>query len=130
MINNNEIDYVSTDFLAPDIKDNAPLLIDCRDFKEFNCTGELVDGVIHLSTNDTLTVKEKLAEVYFGGIYLELEVKGKCEIVLANQEFTIENTETERYKHQLMLYDSTPSFSITSKSECEISRLRLRVAEF
>lgn len=130
MINNNEVDYVSTDFLAPDIKDNAPLLIDCRDFKEFNCTGELVDGVIHLSTNDTLTVKEKLAEVYFGGIYLELEVKGKCEIVLANQEFTIENTETERYKHQLMLYDSTPSFSITSKSECEISRLRLRVAEF
>ncbi len=130
MINNNEIDYISTDLLAPDIKDGAPLLIECQDFEEFDYTGRLADGAIHLSANDTLTVKEKLPEVYFGGIYLELEVKGKCDIVLANQEFTIENTGTENYKHQLMLYDSTPSFSITSKSECEISRVRLRMTEF
>ena len=73
---------------------------------------------------------KKLPEVYFGGIYLELEIKGNCEVVLANQKFTIENSETERYKHQLMLYNSTPSFSITAKDKCEISNIRLRLAEF
>ncbi|MDD2382304.1 MAG: glycerophosphodiester phosphodiesterase family protein [Mariniphaga sp.] len=130
MINNSEIDYISTDFLAPDIKDNSLLLIDYKSFEEFHCTGKLSDGVIKLSTDDVLTITEKLPEVYFGGIYLELEIKGNCEVVLANQKFTIENSETASYKHQLMLYNSTPPFSITAKDKSEISYVRLRLAEF
>lgn len=130
MINNNEIDYISTDFLAPDIKDNSLLLIDYQNFEEFDYSGILADGAIHLSADDTLTVKEKLPDIYFGGIYLELEIKGNCDVVLANQKFTIENSETESYKHQLMLYNSTPFLSIIAKDKCEISNVRLRLAEF
>ncbi len=130
MINNNEIDYISTDFLAPDLKNNSLLLIDYKSFKDFDYNRKLIKGTIQLSAYDVFTVKEKLPEVYFGGIYLELEIKGNCEVVLANQKFTIENSETERYKHQLMLYNSTPSFSITAKDKCEISNIRLRLAEF
>jgi glycerophosphoryl diester phosphodiesterase len=130
MINNSEIDYISTDFLAPDIKDNSLLLIDYKSFEEFHCTGKLSDGVIKLSTDDVLTITEKLPEVYFGGIYLELEIKGNCDVVLANLKFTIENAETESYKHQLMLYNSTPPFSITANDKCEIGNVRLRLAEF
>ena len=130
MINNNEIDYISTDFLAPDIKDNSLLLIDYKSFEEFDYSGKLADGAIQLSADDVLTITEKLPEVYFGGIYLELEIKGNCDVVLANQKFTIENSETESYKHQLMLYNSTPFFSITAKDKCEISNVRLRLAEF
>jgi glycerophosphoryl diester phosphodiesterase len=130
MINNNDIDYISTDFLAPDLNDNSLLLIDYKSFEEFDHNGKLADGAIQLSKDDILTIKEKLPEVYFGGIYFEIEMKGSCDIVLANQKFTIENSETERYKHQLMLYNSTPSFSITAKDKCEISAVRLRLAEF
>ncbi len=130
MINNTEIDYISTDFLAPDLKDNSLLLIDYKSFEEFDYTGKLADGAIQLSADDVLTIKGKLPEVYFGGIYLELEIKGNCEVVLANQKFTIENSETESYKHQLLLYNSTPPFSIAAKDKCEISNVRLRLAEF
>ncbi len=130
MINNNEIDYISTYFLAPDLKDNSLLLIDYKSFEEFDYTRKLADGAIKLSADDVLTIKEKLPEVYFGGIYLDLEIKGNCEVVLADQKFTIENSETESYRHQLMLYNSTPTFSITAKDKCEISNIRLRLAEF
>lgn len=130
MINNNDIDYISTDFLAPDLKDNSLLLIDYKNFEKFDYNGKLADGTIQLSADDVLTVTEKLSEVYFGGIYLELEIKGSCDVFLANQNFTIENSKTERYKHQLMLYNTTPSFSITAKDKCEISNVRLRLAEF
>jgi glycerophosphoryl diester phosphodiesterase len=130
MINNNDIDYISTDFLAPDLKDNSLLLIDYKSFDKFDYNGKLVDGTIQLSADDVLTVTEKLPEVYFGGIYLELEIKGNCDVILANQNFTIENSKNERYKHQLMLYNSTPLFSITTKDKCEISNVRLRLAEF
>ncbi len=130
IINNNDIDYISTDFLAPDLQDNSLLLFDYKSFEEFDYNGELAAGTIQLSAGDFLTVKGKLPEVYFGGIFFELEIKGNCDIVLANQKFTIENSENERYKHQVMLYNSSPSFSITAKDKCEISDVRLRLAEF
>lgn len=130
MINNNEIDYISTDYLAPDLKDNSQLLFDYKGSKKFNFTGKLTDGEIHLSEKDVVTISEKIPEVYFGGIYLELEIKGVCEIVLANQKFTINNSETMNYKHQLMLYNSTPTFSITAMDKCEINNIRLRLAKF
>ena len=117
-------------FLAPDLQDNSLLLFDYKSFEEFDYNGELAAGTIQLSAGDFLTVKGKLPEVYFGGIFFELEIKGNCDIVLANQKFTIENSENERYKHQVMLYNSSPSFSITAKDKCEISDVRLRLAEF
>lgn len=130
MINNNEIDYISTDFLAPDIIDNSLLLIDYKEFTDFEYNGKIADGAIQLSVDNVFTLKNELPQVHFGGVYLELEVKGKCDVVLANQRFTIENSETESYKHQLMLYNSTPPFRITSKDKCEINNVRLRLAEF
>ncbi len=130
MINNNDIDYISTDFLAPDLKDNSSFLIDYKSFEKFEHNGKLADGKIQLSAGDVLTFTEKLPEVYFGGIYLELEIKGNCDVFLANQNFTIENSKNERYKHQLMLYNSAPLFRIAAKDKCEISNVRLRLAEF
>ena len=39
MINNNEIDYISTDFLAPDLKDNSLLLMIIKVLKNLTIQG-------------------------------------------------------------------------------------------
>jgi len=130
MINNSDIDYVSTDYLAADLKESSFLLFNGGKFDDFKYTGRLSDGTITLEANDSFTLKSGLPEVYFGGIYLELEMKGKCNVVLANQEFSVANSEMSKCKHQVMIYNSSPEFRISAVEKCVIHNICLKLAKF
>lgn len=130
MINDNVIDYVSTDYLAPDLKTNSTLVAYRNNAKDFEYTGKLVDGTISLEANNCITLKNKLLQVYFGAIYLEMEVKGSCEVQLSNQKFSIKSEEAKKYKHQIMIYNSVPEFRITATDQCDIKNIHLRLAKF
>lgn len=130
MINDNDIDYVSTDYLAPDLKTNSTLVADRKNAKDLEYTGKLVDGTISLETNNGITLKNKIPQVYFGAIYLEMEVKGSCEVQLYNQKFSIKSEEAKKYRHQIMIYNSVPEFRITATDRCDIKNIHLRLAKF
>jgi glycerophosphoryl diester phosphodiesterase len=130
MINDNDIDYISTDYLAPDLKTNSTLVADRNNVKDLEYNGKLVDGTISLEANNSITLKNKLPQVYFGAIYLEMDVKGSCEVQLSSQKFSIQSGEAKKYRHQIMIYNSVPEFRITATDRCDIKNIHLRLAKF
>ncbi len=130
MINDNEIDYISTDYLAPDLKDNPALTADFAKFEDFNFTGKIAGGTVTLEPDQIMELGSPLSEVGFGAVYLDLEIKGSCKVVMGNQEFLISNPEMERCRHQVMIFNSSPPFRITAVGKCTIKKIRVRVARF
>ena len=105
-INRNDINYISTDLLAPDLKDQGTILVDKHEFDD-----------------------ESLPYVTFGGIYLEIELEGSAEVKLGNQIFNIKTGESG--KHQVLINNAVPAFEVKSLSEeSEIKRFMLKVVQF
>lgn len=130
MINDNDIDYISTDYLAPDLTEDMVLIANCYKFSDFTFSGRLTGGTFILEPGQKVELRSPLSETGFGAVYLEIEMKGNCTVVMGNQEFTISNQVVKSYRHQLMIFKSAPAFRITAAEKSEIRKIRLKVAKF
>ena len=130
IIDAHAVDYVSTDLLAPDLAENATVLVQHRRFEDFSTDGRVRGGVLQLSAQGALGLNAPLPEVHFGGVFLELEMQGECKIRLGDQQFSIRNPEMQRRRYQLMVHKASPSFAILASGPCEIKNLNLTLAYF
>lgn len=124
------VEYISTDYIAPDPDAAVPPLVQHTRWDEFNPTGSREGDALRLSPAQTLTLKTLFPKIHFGGLYLEMEVRGSYTVRLAEQEFSIEGSETTLVRHQLMVHDAAPDFRITARGDCEIKRISLKLVSF
>ena len=115
-INHADIDYISTDLLAPDY------------------TGQGKTVYLSKGRNTAKIAIESAAvgKIEFGAVYLDLEWRGSATITLNNQTFTLPTTETScQARHQLLIFDDAPAFRIISSSEnFQVKRISLRIVQF
>lgn len=105
MINNNDINIVSTDFLAPDLRTEATCRMTARD----------------LTVDEKSELNMQLDPTEFGGLFLELECDGEFEITLCRQKFKTEGRRNLR--HQVMVYNEQPTLNITGKGQIKSLKL-------
>ena len=118
MINNAEIDYVSTDFLAPDWYGQG------RTLAYKNVRG--VDKALEISRTCS-----DMSEIEFGAIYLDLEYVGKAKVSLADQKLELNSDELTAARHQVLLSDARPVFVLEEMSDdFKIKKIAIRVVEF
>lgn len=130
-INRHDIDFVSTDFLAPDDEGQGKLLLEYARFSDFNSPTPAADGTIRLGEGQRIAPKRPLPAVPFGAIYLEFEAKGKARIELGNQTFTVTAAEKRTLRHQVLIYDDTPALRITALAGgFTLAAIRAKVVEF
>ena len=118
MINNADIDYVSTDFLAPDWHGQGKVLMQ-------------IEGRGLAKACKASETCGSMSSVHFGAIYLEMEFKGSAKVALANQEFEIKADGLRCIRHQIMLSDMCPLFCLSDMSEdFAVKKITVRVVEF
>ena len=118
MINNADIDYVSTDFLAPDWhgQGKTQMLQKGRGLKKALKISEICST---------------MPEVVFGAIYLDMEFTGSVKVLLADQEFDMTAASLRQIRHQVLLSDATPVFALSDMSDdFDVKRITVRVVEF
>ena len=130
VIDAHAVDYVSTDLLAPDLAPGAKLVARHRHFGDFRSDGLMKGGGLSLPAGGAVRLKADLPKVGFGGIYLDLELKGECTARLAHQEFTLKNPGLQRCRHQLMLYKVMPNFELLATRSCDIKSIKLTLVAF
>ncbi len=130
IIDRHPVNYVSTDLLAPDLPPEARILRRCLRIDDFSLDGQVRDGGWSLPEHATVRTRVALPEVSFGGIYLDMEIRGEATVRLANQEFVLKSPRMERCRHQLMVYQTAPAFEIIATQPCEIRSIRLTLAAF
>lgn len=108
-INRNPIDYVSTDFLAPDIPASQKEYHNCITMKG---------------------IKEKqtipLSPSKFGAVFIEIDTDSPATVTMGPQTFTI--PEAGKYSHQVMVYNCTPAFVIETGGK--IKTLKIKQVEY
>lgn len=130
VINAHPIDFVSTDRLAPDRAAGVKPWVSYEHLSDFDLAGLRAGGGARLTDGGRVALKRPLPKVAFGGIFLELELKGSGTVRLADQEFTVEGSEGKTLRHQLMIYDTAPEFAITARGDCEVKRISLKLVVF
>lgn len=115
-INNADIDYVSTDLLAPDYTGQGETIYQSRGRDMAKIASESAAS----------------GKVEFGAVYLDLEWSGSATVTLASQTFALPEVASPRHaRHQLLVFDAVPAFEITSPSEnFRIKRISLRIIRF
>lgn len=118
MINNADIDYVSTDFLAPDWHGQGETLAIIKG-KGINKAQKASETCAAMST------------VPFGAIYLEMEFTGSADVELADQKFPIAAEEARKIRHQILLSDMAPVFELSEMSDdFDVRKFSVRVVKF
>lgn len=118
MINNADIDYVSTDFLAPDWRGQGKTLA-YRKACGTEAALEIADECVQMDS------------VAFGAVYLEMEYCGKANVVLVDQKFELCSDSWRKAKHQILLSGAQPLFGFDEMSEdFKVKKISLRVVEF
>lgn len=115
-INHADIDYVSTDLLAPDYTGQGETIYRSRGRNAAKIAAESAAS----------------GKMEFGAIYLDLEWCGSATVTLAGQTFALpEAASPRRARHQLLVFDAVPAFGIVSPSEdFRIKRISLRIVRF
>ncbi len=130
IIDSHAIDYVSTDLLAPDLAPGTPILERYEHLADYSLAGPVKDGVLTLPAQEAVRLSRPLPATAFGGIYLELEMKGECKVRLADQEFILENSRMQRRRYQLMVQGTAPAFELVAIGPCSIRKIWLTLAAF
>ena len=118
MINNADIDYVSTDFLAPDWNGQGKTLA-------------LVKGKGMKKVQKASETCAAMSTVPFGAIYLEMEFTGSADVELADQKFPIASGTPRHIRHQILLSDMLPKFELSEMSDdFDVRKFSIRVDEF
>lgn len=111
MINRHELDYVSTDFLAPD----------------YHGQGKLINTKNIKKIDKEFTPKLKHSD--FGGLYVTMEIDGDAEVTMGGKTFKV--APTDRFIHQVVTYNQTPVFSVKPLSPTTvIKNLTLKQVEY
>jgi glycerophosphoryl diester phosphodiesterase len=112
------VDLVSTDLLAPDLADDARVVL----------SAVLGDDAMHDEASGiSLRTPPHLA---FGGMFLELELDGACEVRLGPQSLALASHGARLLRHQVMVFDAPAELVVTPRAGCRIRALRLTVAEY
>ena len=118
MINNADIDYVSTDFLAPDWYGQGEVILHRK-------------GSDNAQALEISTACKETSEVPFGAIYLEMDFCGSTKVKLAGQEFTVSSSGERKIRHQVLLSDALPQFELTEMSDdFKVNKIMIRVVKF
>ena len=118
MINNADIDYVSTDFLAPDWNGQGKTLA-------------LVKGKGMKKVQKASETCAAITAVPFGAIYLEMEFTGSADVELADQKFPIASGTPRHIRHQILLSDMLPKFELSEMSDdFDVRKFSIRVVKF
>lgn len=112
------VDLISTDVLAPDLHPAARILL----------SAELGDDA--LPGDDARLAVRTPGHLAFGGMFLEFELTGRCEVHLGPQRFTRASEEPRIVRHQVMVFDAPARFSFHSDAGSRIRALRLTVAAY
>jgi len=127
-INNHDIDFVSTDFLAADITDSGEMVAELARLSDFK-PARVSHGAIALGEGEEIASASNLPEVAYGGAYLNMDFDGKVEITLGRQTFTA--TGSDNLRHQVLLYDEVPRFKVKALSPgVRIRRISLKIMEY
>ncbi len=116
MINHNDVNIISTDFLAPDNDSlEGETLLDVSETDLFGSPIEFCNA--------------GLKPVEFGALYIEFDIEGDATVTLGRQKFEV--TDGKKLRHQVMLYNEIPTFSIDPESgSVRISDLKLKLIKF
>ena len=118
MINNADIDYVSTDFLAPDWYGQGEVILHRK-------------GSDNAQALEISIACKETSEISFGAIYLEMEFCGSTKVKLADQEFTVSSSGERKIRHQVLLSDALPQFELTEMSDdFKVNKIMIRVVKF
>ncbi len=129
-ISRHDIDFVSTDLLAPDDEGQGKPLLEYARLSDFNSPTPADSGAIRLESGETVVPKAPLPAVPFGALYLELEAAGGARIELGNQTFTVTAAEKRTLRHQVLIYDDTPTLRITALAGgFTLTAIRAKVVE-
>lgn len=101
-INRHDIDFVSTDFLAPDYRGQGRLLAEYARADGFVLPASADEGAIRLGEGQSIVPKRQLPAVPFGALYLELEAEGSARIELGGQTFTLDVPDKRTVTHQVL----------------------------
>lgn len=114
------VDLISTDVLAPDLAPGAPVLlsVDAGD-----------DAIVRSPDGARLALRTP-PRLAFGGMFLEIELEGGCEVRLGPQRFRLASAEPRRFRHQVLVFDATAEATVTTEPGSRIRSLRLTVAEY
>jgi len=133
LINDHAVDVVSTDLLAADPADGGAWMdrISSDDtFEGFTHTGNQTGGRLTLKAGDTLRLKSEHSPLYFGGLFFEINLEGKCEVALGGQTFVINSPESKTYTHQVLIYNQAPRFLLTAESPCTVRGIEIKIAKY
>ncbi|MBX7120898.1 MAG: hypothetical protein K1X42_02100 [Opitutaceae bacterium] len=130
VIDTHPVDYVSTDLLAPDLTTDAAILARYNRWDDFRFNGQSRDGILKLTTHESLHLRNHLQQVFFGGVYLDLEMKGGFKVRLGKQEFSLNHPRMKRCRYQLLIYNAAPAFEIIATRSCDIRSISLTLAAF
>lgn len=119
-INRNRINYVSTDFLAPDFKEEMTVIE--RDNR--NITPE---SPIVLQKGEKVEIRMK-NNIEFGAAYLNVNMRGDLKIKMGNQTFNAK--EDGSFYHQILLYKTTPVLILTAIEPTVIYDLDFKTVAF
>lgn len=120
-INNESINYVSTDFLAPDYIGQGTTVY-------WGKSGRNPNGIKKLSRKCSV-----LPDVAYGAIYLEMLFEGSAIVKLGKQSFDIKSTEggQKLVKHQVLLFNEHPDFLFSDLSDdFKVVKASVRVVAF
>ena len=131
LINRHDIDFVSTDFLAPDYRGQGRLLAEYARADGFVLPASADEGAIRLGEGQSIVPKRQLPAVPFGALYLELEAEGSARIELGGQTFTLDVPDKRTVTHQVLLHDAAPALRITALAGgITLTAIRAKVVAF
>ena len=117
-INNADIDYVSTDRIAPDWYGQGR-------------TVKLIRGRGSKGLEKAICKCKEMPVCEFGAIYLEMEFKGSAKVTLSDMEFEIASEQMRPMQYQLILPLQLPVFNVSECSEdFEVGKVSVRIVEF
>lgn len=114
------VDLISTDVLAPDLNPAAAVRL----------SAGLGDDAFVRSLDGRRLTLEAPPWIAFGGMFLELELEGACEVRLGPQHVRLASTGTRRVRHQVLVFEAPAEFEVTTQPGGRIRALRLTALEY
>lgn len=114
------VDLVSTDVLAPDLAPQARVVL----------STDLDDDALAATPDGRGLELRTPPRLAFGGLFLDLELEGACEVRLGPQRFRLASAGPRRFRHQVLVFDAPAEFTVTTETGGRLRSLRLTVAEY
>lgn len=129
--NRHGVDFISTDALAPDLRNDTAVIHHAQRPEDFTQVGRWsTDGDLHLDAGATVTLSESAPEIPFGGLFLRLRIMGSAVVRLGSQHFRVEERTPREVRHQLLTGREPAVFALTATAPCRITGLEIIRVEY